>query len=92
MGAPFFEAKHFVQSHGLIWLSSNYTLYGDMSARLMALLGELSPHQEIYSIDECFLDLTGLPDATAHVLGKGSKRRSVPVGSAAMPTSARRAA
>ena len=60
MGAPFFEAKHFVQSHGLIWLSSNYTLYGDMSARLMALLGELSPHQEIYSIDECFLDLTGI--------------------------------
>ena len=39
MGAPFFEAKHFVQSHGLIWLSSNYTLYGDMSARLMALPG-----------------------------------------------------
>lgn len=60
MGAPFFEAKHFVQSHDLIWLSSNYTLYGDMSARLMALLGELSPHQEIYSIDECFLDLTGI--------------------------------
>lgn len=60
MGAPFFEAKHFVQSHGLIWLSSNYTLYGDMSARLMALLSELSPHQEIYSIDECFLDLSGM--------------------------------
>jgi DNA polymerase V len=60
MGAPFFEAKHLISSHGLIWLSSNYTLYGDMSARLMALLGELSPRQEIYSIDESFLDLTGI--------------------------------
>lgn len=60
MGAPFFEAKHLIRSHGLIWLSSNYTLYGDMSARLMALLAELSPHQEIYSIDECFLDLSGI--------------------------------
>jgi DNA polymerase V len=62
MGAPFFEAKHLMRSHGLIWLSSNYTLYGDMSARLMALLGEFAPHQEIYSIDECFLDLTGIPN------------------------------
>ncbi|NDH56303.1 MAG: Y-family DNA polymerase [Burkholderiaceae bacterium] len=67
MGAPFFEAKHLMHSHGLIWLSSNYTLYGDMSARLMALLSEFTPHQEIYSIDECFLDLTGIPnDLVAH--------------------------
>lgn len=61
MGVPFFEIRNFVKSHGLIWLSSNYALYGDMSARMMALLGEFAPHQEIYSIDECFLDFTGMP-------------------------------
>ena len=61
MGVPFFEIRDFVKSHGLIWLSSNYALYGDMSARMMALLGEFAPHQEIYSIDECFLDFTGMP-------------------------------
>jgi DNA polymerase V len=58
MGLPFFKAKHFIQSHGLQWLSSNYTLYGDMSARMMNVLAEFSPKQEIYSIDECFLDLS----------------------------------
>jgi DNA polymerase V len=58
MGMPFFKAKHFVKSHGLQWLSSNYTLYGDMSARMMNVLSEFSPAQEIYSIDECFLDLS----------------------------------
>ena len=60
MGVPFFQAKHLIQSHGLIWFSSNYTLYGDMSARMMALLASFAPRQEIYSIDECFLDLTGM--------------------------------
>ncbi|MEY4598155.1 MAG: hypothetical protein RLZZ445_952 [Pseudomonadota bacterium] len=61
MGVPFFEIRSFIKSHGLIWLSSNYALYGDMSARMMALLGEFAPRQEIYSIDECFLDFTGTP-------------------------------
>lgn len=60
MGIPFFQAKHLMQSHGLIWFSSNYTLYGDMSARMMTLLSSFAPQQEIYSIDECFLDLTGI--------------------------------
>jgi DNA polymerase V len=60
MGVPFFEIRSMVKSHGLVWLSSNYALYGDMSARMMALLGEFAPRQEIYSIDECFLDFTGM--------------------------------
>ncbi|MEI7532508.1 MAG: Y-family DNA polymerase [Betaproteobacteria bacterium] len=60
MGLPFFKAKQLIQSHGLKWLSSNYTLYGDMSARMMNTLAQFSPDQEIYSIDECFLDLTGI--------------------------------
>jgi len=66
MGVPFFEVRPLVNSHGLVWLSSNYALYGDMSARMMTLLGEFAPRQEIYSIDECFLDFSGIPgSATA---------------------------
>ena len=67
MGVPFFEIRGFVKSHGLSWLSSNYALYGDMSARMMALLETFTPRQEIYSIDECFLDFSGMVgDAVAH--------------------------
>jgi len=60
MGVPFFKIKSLVNSHHLQWLSSNYTLYGDMSARMMTLLKSLADQQEIYSIDECFLDLSTL--------------------------------
>lgn len=67
MGVPYFEVKHFAKSHGLVWLSSNYALYGDMSARMMSILGAFAPEQEIYSIDECFLDFTGMVvDQVAH--------------------------
>ena len=41
-------------------LSSNYTLYGDMSARIMAIVRMYAPRVEVYSIDECFCDLTGM--------------------------------
>lgn len=74
MGVPFFEINSFVKSHGLVWLSSNYALYGDMSARMMALLGEFAPRQEIYSIDECFLDFTGMP-GTARDHGRSIRSR-----------------
>lgn len=74
MGVPFFEIRALVKSHGLVWLSSNYALYGDMSARMMRLLGGFSPRQEIYSIDECFLDFSGMPgDAAAR--GHDIRRR-----------------
>jgi DNA polymerase V len=58
MGIPFFQIKDMVNADKLIALSSNYTLYLDMSHRVMALLSKFSPDQEIYSIDESFLDLT----------------------------------
>lgn len=74
MGVPFFEVRPLVKSHGLVWFSSNYALYGDMSARMMALLFEFAPRQEIYSIDECFLDFTGMPGA-ASVRGHEIRRR-----------------
>ncbi|NGZ06831.1 MAG: Y-family DNA polymerase [Magnetococcales bacterium] len=66
MGEPWFRLRTLAQQHGIIALSSNYGLYGDMSQRMMALLHQFTPHQEIYSIDECFLDLgPGCPNATA---------------------------
>jgi DNA polymerase V len=55
------------REHGIIALSSNYTLYADMSNRMMSVLRQYSPHQEVYSIDECFLGLDGMhQDLTAY--------------------------
>ena len=59
MGAPWFKMQDLVKQHGIIGLSSNYALYADMSNRVMTTLNDFSPNQEVYSIDECFLDLTG---------------------------------
>jgi DNA polymerase V len=60
MGVPWFQLKDLAKKHDIIALSSNYALYADMSNRVMSLLSAFSPSQEVYSIDECFLDLTGL--------------------------------
>jgi DNA polymerase V len=62
MGAPYFKARGLIEQHGIKVFSSNYTLYGDMSARVMSVLAESSPDIEVYSIDESFVDLTGIPD------------------------------
>ena len=59
MAAPWFKLKNLAKQHGIIALSSNYPLYADMSNRIMSVLAQFSPHQEVYSIDECFLDFTG---------------------------------
>ena len=59
MAEPWFKMEKLARQHGIIALSSNYALYGDMSARVMSTLSIFSPKQEIYSIDECFLDLAG---------------------------------
>ena len=60
MGAPWFKIKHFTESAGLVALSANFALYGDLSDRMMSLAAGLGPHQEIYSIDESFIDMTGV--------------------------------
>lgn len=59
MAEPWFKMEKLAKQHGIIALSSNYALYGDLSARVMSILSTFSPKQEIYSIDECFLDLAG---------------------------------
>lgn len=60
MGAPMFKVRKDLQKHNVAVRSSNYALYGDMSARVMNVLSAAAPDCEIYSIDECFLDLTGI--------------------------------
>ena len=59
MGVPWFQLKDLAARHNILALSSNYTLYADMSNRMMGVIGRYSPQQEIYSIDECFLGLDG---------------------------------
>lgn len=60
MGALYFKQKDLFRRYGVFCFSSNYELYADMSSRVMSILEELSPHVEIYSIDEAFCDLTGV--------------------------------
>ena len=60
MGAPWFQIKHLTDSHGLVALSANFALYGDISDRMMSLAAGLGPTQEIYSIDESFIGLDGV--------------------------------
>lgn len=59
MGAPVFKHKDLLETHQVIMFSPNFTLYGDMSSRVMNVLSENLPDIEIYSIDEAFADLHG---------------------------------
>jgi len=65
MGQPWFEVRAQAEAQGVLALSSNYALYGDMSNRVMQILAREVPRHEVYSIDECFLDMTGLRDLRA---------------------------
>jgi DNA polymerase V len=60
MAVPWYQMKDMAKRHGIVAFSSNYTLYADLSNRVMSLLAQFSPEQEVYSIDESFLDLTGI--------------------------------
>jgi DNA polymerase V len=62
MGEPWFKLKPRAKEWGLVALSSNYELYGDVSARVMELLGRYSAWLEVYSIDEAFLGVKGSLD------------------------------
>lgn len=61
MAVPFFQIKALCRQYKIAVFSSNYTLYGDLSRRVMTVLEDSWPEVEIYSIDEAFLDLTSLP-------------------------------
>lgn len=60
MAAPWFKVKELAEDNGVIALSSNYALYANISNRIMSILANFTPYQEVYSIDESFLDLTGI--------------------------------
>lgn len=59
MGSPFFKIREAIKANQIEVFSSNYTLYGDMSRRVMEILSAFTPDLEVYSIDECFLGLEG---------------------------------
>ncbi len=60
MGTPFFQMKDLMRRERVEVFSSNYELYGDMSRRVVSTLSQFTPNLEVYSIDECFLDLSHL--------------------------------
>lgn len=62
MGVPLFQIKQAIRKHSILVFSSNYELYADMSARMMAAIASLTPRIEVYSIDECFADLSGITE------------------------------
>ncbi len=73
--APYFQAKDIIRRHQVTCFSSNYALYGDMSARIMSTLEEMAPELTIYSIDEAFLKVTGI-DACESFLAFGQRVRA----------------
>ena len=62
MGVPLFKAQSLINHYKVKVLSSNYPLYADISSRVMRLVSEFTSHQEVYSIDECFINLAGHND------------------------------
>lgn len=91
MGEPFFKAKPKLIENGIYFFSSNYALYGDMSHRVMQTLQQINPNIEVYSVDEAFLDLNGLPinNYTEYALSIKSrvyKNTGIPVSVGIAPT------
>lgn len=62
MGAPIFKLKGLIKEHKIKCFSSNFSLYGDMSSRVMSILSSFTPEIEIYSIDEAFLSFEGFKE------------------------------
>ncbi len=84
MGAPYFKHKEQLKAMNAVIVSSNYALYGDMSARVMSIMAQCAPHMEIYSIDEAWLDLSGLDINTLHnhslsIVTKIEQHTAIPV-------------
>ncbi|MGL5786684.1 MAG: Y-family DNA polymerase [Bacteroidales bacterium] len=91
MGQPFFQIKSLIRKHNIQVFSSNFPLYGDMSSRVMSILSELVPALEIYSIDEAFLDFSGIEPQKLQELAKSipktiRKNTGLPVSLGIAPT------
>jgi DNA polymerase V len=70
LGIPALQLAALMPEHAIEVFSSNYTLYGDLSARVLTTLTQWTPAVEVYSIDEAFLDLTGLSTNTLGTYGQ----------------------
>lgn len=75
MAAPWFKLRDLAKRQGITGLSANFELYSDMSERLMRLLRETAPGQEVYSIDECFLDWSAVAPADAPAMAAELRAR-----------------
>jgi len=90
-GEPFFKIKKLLASNGVTLFSSNYTLYGDLSDRVMNILRTFSPDIEVYSIDESFVNLSGMKYLDLENYGHQIKQKvvrhtGIPVGVGIAPT------
>ena len=72
MGAPLFKNQDFLKQHNVAIFSANFALYGDLSARVMESLEDFTPHVDIYSVDEAFIDLSGFGN---NLLAQGARLR-----------------
>ena len=90
MGAPYFQIKDHLRQNGVQVFSSNYALYGDISERVMTLIESMVPAVQVYSIDEAFADLTGLPgdltDLGRRIRALVYRGTGIPVGVGIAPT------
>ncbi len=76
MAGPYYLAKPLIEKHGVEVFSSNYNLYGDMSWRVMDTLAAMFGKEniEVYSVDECFVDLNGFSNEQLYEVGKNAKQ------------------
>ncbi|HRT06693.1 MAG TPA: SOS mutagenesis and repair protein UmuC, partial [Kiritimatiellia bacterium] len=90
MAKPWYQLESGLRGQNVAVFSSNYALYGDLSRRVMQVLADFCPRLEIYSIDECFLDLAGVPgDLTAfglEIVARVKRWTGVPVSVGIAPT------
>lgn len=89
MGDPAFQIQEIVKRYNVSVFSSNYTLYGDMSGRVMSILAEQAPEIEVYSIDEAFIELSGisnLPEVGSSIVSKVIRGTGIPVSLGIAPT------
>lgn len=90
MGDPYFKIKPIIERNNVAVFSSNFALYGDMSARVQEVLRSFAPAIEVYSIDEAFLDLTGVEadfNALAKTISRECRRlTAIPVSVGISPT------
>ncbi len=89
MGIPAFQIEDEIKRHGIAVFSSNYTLYGDMSARVMGILSRYTPNMEVYSIDEAFLDLSGfnnLQEYGQEIVSTTTRGTGIPLSMGVAPT------